>query len=151
MKRGKGIRQDGSVDRRIVAFIRKHHVLTLATVAGDRPWCANIFYSYMVDDNLFVFTTDLATRHGLEMERNPRVAASAVLETKAVGLIQGLQISGEASRPGGEELARARKAYLRRFPYAAAVKLELWTLRPTCLKLTDNLLGFGKKIIWGEP
>ena len=126
-------------------------MLTLATVGSDCPWCANIFYAYMADNNLFVFTTDPATRHGAEMERNPRVAASIVLETKVVGLVRGLQMSGVAARCADDDMSPARRAYLRRFPYAAAAQLELWTLRPTFMKLTDNRLGFGKKIIWEAP
>ena len=43
-----------------------------------------------------------------------------------------------------------RKVYLGQFPYAAAVKLELWTIRPDFMKLTDNRLGFGKKIVWED-
>jgi uncharacterized protein YhbP (UPF0306 family) len=71
-----------------------------------------------------------------------------VLETKTVGKIRGLQICGEAFAPDGELLAQARKRYLRRFPYAAVMEPELWILRPTLLKLTDNRLGFGHKILW---
>ena len=35
-----------------------------------------------------------------------------------------------------------------RFPYAAAMDLEMWAIAPDYLKLTDNRLGFGKKTIW---
>ena len=78
------------------------------------------------------------------MSDNPRVAAAIVLETRIVGKVQGLQVVGIAER-GDEE---AKRRYLRRFPYAAAAPLRLWMVRPTYLKLTDNTLGFGKKLIW---
>ena len=138
------------IDSRIAAFIRRHHVLTLATCRENTPWCANIFYAWMAAENLFVFTTDITTRHGEEMGRNPEVAASIVLETNIVGLVRGVQVCGMAARPEGAELEKVRRAYLRRFPYAAMADLELWTLRPTHIKLTDNRLGFGKKIEWHE-
>ena len=51
-------------------------------------------------------------------------------------------------RPCGKELATVKKAYMLRFPYAAAMDLEMWAIAPDYLKLTDNRLGFGKKMIW---
>ena len=41
-----------------------------------------------------------------------------------------------------------RRCYIKRFPYAAVAPLSLWMLRPKMMKLTDNTLGFGKKLIW---
>jgi uncharacterized protein YhbP (UPF0306 family) len=134
---------------KIGAFVRKHHVMTLATVGADgRPWVAHVFYAWLATENLFVFTTDTSTRHGAEMSADSRVAAGVALETRTVGRVQGLQIEGLVRRAGGEELESARAAYLRRFPYAVVAPLSLWVLEPTLLKLTDNTLGFGKKLIW---
>lgn len=131
---------------RITQFIRKHHVLTLATSSDDGLWCSNLFYAYLREENALVFTSDDHTRHVREMAVNPRVAASVVLETRTVGKVQGLQITGTVERDPGD--VEARTAYLRRFPYAAVAELRLWILRPDSMKLTDNTLGFGKKIAW---
>ena len=133
------------MDERFIKFIKKHHVLTLATVNGEgTPYVANCFYAYDAKRNLFVFTSDLTTRHGAEMSANGNVALSIVLETRIVGRIQGLQIVGKAEC-GDDE---ARKSYIKRFPYAAAADLNIWMVAPTLMKLTDNTLGFGKKLIW---
>ncbi len=133
------------MDERFIKFIKKHHVLTLATVNSEgMPYVANCFYAFDAKRNLFVFTSDLATRHGAEMAANSSVALSIVLETRIVGRVQGLQVTGRALR-GDDE---ARKCYIKRFPYAAAADLELWMVEPTMMKLTDNTLGFGKKLVW---
>lgn len=133
------------MDEQFIKFIKKHHVLTLATVNGEgMPYVANCFYAFDTKRNLFVFTSDLATRHGAEMAANSSVALSIVLETRIVGRVQGLQVTGRAER-GDDE---ARKCYIKRFPYAAAADLELWMVEPTMMKLTDNTLGFGKKLVW---
>lgn len=133
------------MDERFIKFIKKHHVLTLATVNGEgMPYVANCFYAFDTKRNLFIFTSDLATRHGAEMAANSSVALSIVLETRIVGRVQGLQVTGRALR-GDDE---ARKCYIKRFPYAAAADLELWMVEPTMMKLTDNTLGFGKKLVW---
>ena len=133
------------MDERFIKFIKKHHVLTLATVNSEgMPYVANCFYAFDTKRNLFVFTSDLATRHGAEMAANSSVALSIVLATRIVGRVQGLQVTGRALR-GDDE---ARKCYIKRFPYAAAADLELWMVEPTMMKLTDNTLGFGKKLVW---
>lgn len=133
-------------DPRIVRFLRRHHVLVLATAATGVPYCADLFYAYDQERNELVFTSDETTRHGREMLLCPAVAGSVVLETRVVGRVQGLQLCGCAER--GDE--RARKLYLQRFPYAALSPLTLWRLRPAFMKYTDNTLGFGTKLIWNQ-
>lgn len=133
------------MEESFIKFIRKHHLLTLATVNGEgMPYVANCFYAYDKERNLFIFTSDTTTRHGKEMEENANVALSIALETRVVGRIQGLQIVGKAQR--GDSKAQA--TYIKRFPYAAIAPLSLWAVAPTMMKLTDNTLGFGKKLIW---
>ena len=134
-------------DQRIVKFIKRHHVLTLATTneAGE-PYVANCFYAYDAKRNRIVFTSDETTRHGQEMASRGSVALSIVLETRIVGRVQGIQATGIAER--GDEEAHA--CYIKRFPYAAVAPLTLWMVRPTMFKLTDNTLGFGKKLIWHD-
>lgn len=138
----------GLPPEKIAGFIRKHHVLTLATTAGDQPWCSNIFYAYIGASNLFVFASESGTRHGAEATANPCVAGSIVVETRVVGRVQGLQLTGTTRPVSATDGDGPRKAYLRRFPYAAAMTLDLWIFDPVYMKFTDNTLGFGKKLVW---
>jgi len=136
------------IDSKIIRFFRKHHVLTIATTAGNEQWCANCFYVYLEEENALVFTTDSDTRHGKEFIKNPMVAGSVVLETIVIGKIRGIQFQGIVSEPEGELLSKARWAYLKRFPPAALMDTHLWIVKLTFIKMTDNRLGLGKKIIW---
>lgn len=139
--------KDNRPPEAITRFIARHHVLTLATSGPGGPWCSNLFYAYLKEENLFVFTSEEKTRHAGEMIASPSVAASIVLETRTVGKIEGMQLTGTIERvPEGEK--KYRSAYIHRFPYAAVADLRLWILRPRSMKLTDNTLGFGKKFIW---
>ena len=133
------------IDKRIEGFIAEHHVLTLATATPcGEPYCCNAFYAYDKASGAFIFTTDLSTHHGKMMAENERVAASILLETRTVGKVQGLQITGTI-KPAvdGDKMT-----YIKSFPYAAVADLHLWRLEADFLKLTDNTLGFGKKLIW---
>ena len=136
------------IDSRIIRFFRKHHVLTIATTVENEPWCANCFYVYLEKENSLVFTTNSDTRHGKEFVLNSLVAGSVVLETMVVGKIRGIQFQGIVTEPEGDLLSRAKSGYLKRFPVAALMDTHLWIVKLTCIKMTDNRLGFGKKIIW---
>ena len=135
------------VDKRIVDFIKRHHVLNLDTVSGSgKPYCAACFYAYDKERNRLIFTSDDSTRHAQEMLRNKSVACAITLETRIVGKVQGAQICGIAER--GDE--KDKMVYIKRFPYAAVAPLNIWAVEPTFIKLTDNTLGFGKKLIWNS-
>lgn len=138
------------VDSRIIKFFKRHHVLTIATSVGNEPWCANCFYAYLEEENVLVFTTDPETRHGKEFLDNSFVAGSVVLETMVIGRIRGIQFQGTVSEPAGELLSKAKWAYLKKFPPAALMNTHLWVVKLSLIKLTDNRLGFGKKLIWTQ-
>jgi uncharacterized protein len=138
------------VDVRVIKFFRKHHVLTIATTIENEPWCANCFYVYLEEENALVFTTDTDTRHGKEFIKNPLVAGSVVLETMVIGKLRGIQFQGIVSEPDGELLSKARWAYLKKFPPAALMDTHLCVIKLTLIKMTDNSLGFGKKLIWSK-
>lgn len=138
------------IDKKIIRFFRKHHVLTIATAVNNEPWCANCFYVYIEEENTLVFTTGTDTRHGKEFAKNPLVAGSVVLETMVIGKIRGIQFQGIVSEPEGEMISKAKWAYLKRFPPAALMDTHLWVVKLTLIKMTDNRLGFGKKLIWKQ-
>lgn len=135
-------------DKKIIEFLKKHHVLTLSTCVDGQPWCANCFYAFMEEEAAFVFTSGHETRHVREVIQNNKVAGAVVLETSIVNKIQGIQFSGRMEAPDGEMAEKTRKAYLKRFPFAVLMDTTLWILYADHLKMTDNRLGFGKKLIW---
>ena len=138
------------VDSKVIRFFRKHHVLTVATTVDNEAWCANCFYVYLEKQNALVFTSDYETRHGQEFLKNSLVAGSVVLETMIIGKIRGIQFQGIISEPEGDLLSKARTAYLKRFPVAALMDTRLWIVKLTYIKMTDNRMGFGRKLIWSE-
>ena len=140
------------IDERILRFINEHHVLTLAVANQNRPWCASCFYVYLPKRNLFVFTSDPETQHIRDVIQgnNYHVAGTIALETKITGKIRGIQFSGPMRELTGDELRSGKKSYYRKFPIARLSKLYLWGIEPGFIKMTDNRLGFGKKLIWQE-
>ena len=130
------------LEEAIVTFLKKHHLLTLATCNENVPYCASCFYAFDDKHATFIIATETKTRHAKEALYNSHVAGTVALETKIVGKIQGVQFSGEFQEANEQE----KKAYFKRFPYALAMQPTLWSIKITYLKFTDNTLGFGKKL-----
>ena len=135
-------------DERMVKFLRRHHVMTLATCRNNLPWCCQCFYVYVERLCGLTFTSEITTRHIAEATEQPFIAGSIVLETAVVGKLQGIQFEGEIVEADGELLKEIKTAYIKRFPVAMLMDTKLWFLKLTTMKMTDNRLGFGKKLYW---
>ena len=122
--------------------------MTLATCRENRPWCCQCFYVYIEHLHGLVFASDASTRHITEAIQQPYVAGSIVLETSVVGKLQGIQFEGQLIEADGELLKEIKIAYLKRFPFAMLMDAKLWFLQLNTMKMTDNRLGFGKKLYW---
>ncbi len=138
------------IPQRIIDFINEHHVLTICTANQSIPWCANCFYVWLDTIQAFVFTGDETTRHIIDSTAHSFIAGSIVLETRTVGKIRGLQFQAEITKAENELYKTCKKAYIAKYPYAVLSKTSLWIVKPKFLKMTDNRLGFGKKLYWGK-
>ena len=136
------------IDKRIINFITEHHVLTLATCTNNTPYCANCFYIYLEKENLLAFTSDKDTKHITDAIENSKIAGSIVLETGVIGKIQGVQFNGNIFEAKNEDLKTITKAYLKKFPVARLMDTTFWAVDINYIKMTHNILGFGKKLIW---
>ena len=130
----------------ITRYLQKQHVLSVC--GGDPVWCANCFYVFNEEKVAFWLMSEESTRHGSQFVSDPRVAGTINGQPKSVLLIKGVQYAGRIRLLEGEEKEQARKAYIKRFPIAATVSAPLWEIQPDELKMTDNALGFGKKLHW---
>ena len=128
-------------------FLQEHHVMSLSTCRGDELSSCNLFYAYDENLNSFVVASSDDTLHVEHIKTNNIIAGTVVLETKSVGKIQGVQFRGEFVTLEDKSL---KKLYFKHFPYALAMTPKLWQIKINYFKMTDNKLGFGKKIIWQE-
>ena len=132
---------------KIEDFIKEHHALTLATAVEDEISACSLFYAYDAKSRSFIVASAEDTLHIKHIRQNPKVAGNILLETDEVGKIQGLQFRGVFKRLKDTKL---KALYFKRFPYALALAPKLWSIKVDFFKLTDNRLGFGKKLLW-EP
>jgi len=133
--------------KKITAFIKKHHVMSLATCNGAEVSVCSLFYAYDEESFSFVVASSEDTLHVKHVLQNAKIAGNILLETQEVGKIEGVQFQGEMQELQDNSL---KKLYFKHFPYALAMMPKLWQIKVSYFKLTDNRLGFGKKIIY-EP
>ncbi|RXF71717.1 hypothetical protein [Arcticibacter tournemirensis] len=138
------------VDKRIVAFIQSQSVLTIATSANNMPYCATCFYAYSENANALVFKSSAETTHIAQGIENRHVAGSVLPDKLVTGKVKGIQFSGILDRVDAAHQDDLQKVYYKKYPFALAMGGELWVIKLSWIKFTDNTLGFGTKVIWGE-
>jgi uncharacterized protein YhbP (UPF0306 family) len=135
------------VQKECINFIKEHHILTICTCKESLSWCASCFYAYDEKNTLLIFSSDEKTKHANMMRENPNISGTIALETKEIGLIQGMQFSGMVSKAN----SNSKKLYFKTYPYAIALIPTLWQIEINYAKLTNNRLGFGKKLEFNSP
>ncbi len=132
----------------ICRYLKKNHVLTLCTGENETLWCASCFYLFEPEQMAFIIMSEATTRHGELALAYPHVAGTVAAQTKSVALIKGVQYRAQMQLLTGEETSKAKSLYTQRFPVAKLATAPLWRLRLDEVKMTDNTLGFGKKLYW---
>ncbi len=133
--------------KKIEIFLDEHHVLSLATVDNKELSVCSLFYAYARDKVSFIVASSDETQHIKNINKNPNIAGNILLETKSIGKIQGAQFRGEFLKLDDIKL---EKLYFKTFPQALLMRPKLWLIKINYFKMTDNRLGFGKKIIWQD-
>ncbi|RKQ39274.1 YhbP family protein [Enterobacter sp. R1(2018)] len=133
----------------ISRWLNKQHVLTYCVGGSEDLWCANAFYYYDPQRVAFYLLTDAHSRHGeLIGQRAARVAGTINGQQKTVALIRGVQFCGRIRMLEESEAESVRHLYCKRFPVARVMSAPAWEIQLEELKMTDNTLGFGKKLHW---
>ena len=139
----------------VLSYLRDHRVVTLATGADGDLWAAAVFY--VSDGFRLYFLSSPASRHSLNLAKNPRVAATIQEDYSDWLEIKGIQLEGVAGEISGEEEQLARKLYGEKFPLVgklaqapaaivkAMAKVRWYQVVPERLCFIDNAASFGRR------
>jgi hypothetical protein len=130
--------------KKINKFLQKHHVMSLASSLENELSVCSLFYAFDLHTCSFVVASNSGTNHIRHAIKNTNIAGNIVLETNNITKIQGVQFKGNFLPLQDKALKRL---YFKTFPYALAINPKLWQIQVDYFKMTDNKLGFGKKII----
>jgi uncharacterized protein len=145
----------GALYQRVTAYLRAHHVMTLATCGSEGLWAAAVFY---VDDGHHLFFLSSPTsRHCRNLASSPRVSATIQKDYVDWPEIKGVQLEGFATGIRGKEQQRARRLYGAKFPVIRGLarapvalakamdKVRWYKVVPERLYFIDNSAGFGHR------
>ncbi|SQC44941.1 yhbP [Klebsiella pneumoniae] len=94
----------------------------------------------------FYLLSEEHTRHGQMTGQRAKVAGTVNGQPKTVALIRGVQFKGEIRRLSGDEEARMRQRYVKRFPVARMLSAPVWEIRPGRNQIYRQHAGFREKI-----
>ncbi|MCO5105550.1 MAG: pyridoxamine 5'-phosphate oxidase family protein [Burkholderiaceae bacterium] len=143
------------LEERVLAYLREHRVMTLATRGDHGPWAAAVFY---VNDGFeLCFLSAPSTRHCTDIAAHARVAATIQEDYGDWAAIRGIQLEGVARELDGDDAERARRLYGEKFPIvgklaqapaeiaAAFAKIRWYRIVPDRLWFIDNSVRFGHR------
>ena len=137
---------------RALAYVARHHVMTLATQGPQGVWAAAVFYAH--DDFRFVFLSAGHTRHAQNIAAAPEVAATIQSDYDDWTAIKGIQLEGTVEQLEGARCSAALALYAARFNFVAQpvaaieralARVNWYELRPRRLYFVDNSQGFGHR------
>jgi len=132
-------------------FLSEQITVAVATTSPTgSPRVADVYFVSDDDLNLY-FYSDPASRHSRNIQRDPRVAATARIESMDWREIRGIQLEGvSAVIDDPEEHSRTWKLMCDKFPFYesftdAVANLKIYRITPTHIRWIDNSVSFGHK------
>ncbi|HEY0732981.1 MAG TPA: pyridoxamine 5'-phosphate oxidase family protein [Chitinophagaceae bacterium] len=136
------------MNERITEFIEDQTVATVACIDSEqKPYCFSCFYAFDKEKSLLYFKTSANTNHVQMLNNNKHVAGTIQPDKLNRLAIKGIQFTGTVIDTV-EQQSNASALYHKKYPFALAMPGEVWTIQLESIKMTDNTLAFGKKILW---
>jgi uncharacterized protein YhbP (UPF0306 family) len=127
----------------ILKFLSKNRLMSLATVAGNKPWAATAFFAYDKNCNILFYSRE-DTKHCRDIAKNQNVAVTFNQWNGTPNSIKGLQIVGRASKIpiSSSSFSSLYSIYRTRYPWAEKFKSDhtLYVIRPKEIYYIDQAL-----------
>jgi uncharacterized protein YhbP (UPF0306 family) len=133
----------------IIDFINDQTCSTVCCVdKEDDPYCFSCFYAFDPEEGSIYFKSSSDTLHAQALRENHFVAGTIQPDKLNSLMVKGIQFRGLAMSPEHPLARKGTSKYYLKFPLALAMPGEVWTIRLSHIKMTDNTLAWGKKIQW---
>ena len=139
------------MDENILCFIGENTNLTLCVTVNNQPHCANCFYAFCEENTTLVFKSDPQTLHIQLALKTPLLAGTILPDMLNIKALRGIQFKGyliSSEQITDVQTTSFQEIYYSKFPYAIHHHGVIWAIRLLEIKMTDNTLGFGKKLHW---
>jgi uncharacterized protein YhbP (UPF0306 family) len=146
---------DAALRARVLDYLARRSVMTLATGGPGGPWAAAVFFANQ--GFTLYFVSSPRSRHATDLARDARAAAAIHEDQPDWRSIRGVQLEGKAAGIEGDELVEAQRLYGAKFPLvaspatapapvaAALARVRWYRLVAERLFFVDNATGFGQR------
>jgi uncharacterized protein len=134
----------------IFSFLKEEKLLTICTSAGNIPHAAICYYVFDEQNMSLIFSSENKTTHIRNALINPNVSGTILSQKTRTGFAKGLQFSGTLAHHLESNNTNARSLYYKKFPIALTMKGDIWVIRLSKIKMTDNRAGYTRKLQWQE-
>lgn len=133
----------------LIHFLQKQTCATICcSDENGNPYCFSCYYSFNNADGLLYFKSSPASQHSILLQKNRNIAGTVLPDKISKLITRGVQFQGELLDQFHSITKDAFANYHLRHPLAIGFKGNVYVIQINQVKMTDNSLGFGKKIIW---
>lgn len=134
---------------KIIQFVSRQKVASICCVdEACNPYSFSSFFAFNEKEFLLYFKSSAETKHAKLLLKKPQVSGTILPDKLNPLLIKGIQFTGQVLNEVDPLCYDAAALYYLKFPFAMAIPGEVWTIQLLNIKMTDNSLGFGKKLLW---
>ena len=139
------------MDKRIIDFIGQQKTASVCCLdEKNLPYCFSVFFVFDEDKQRLYFKSSAASNHARFLLTNKRVAGTILPDKLNLLAIRGVQFTGFICNSDSAHFGAA--TYHKKIPLALAMPGDVWVIQMETMKMTDNTIGIGKKIVWNrEP
>lgn len=147
------------LERHVNAFLAERATMALATRDEHGVWVASVYFAG--DARRLFFLSSPSSRHGRNLDADPRVAVAINADEHDWQAIRGVQLDGRCEAVvDRRELLAAWRCYVARFRFVPALlrrareqpgslggllRARMYVVRPDHVYYLDNSLGFGER------
>ena len=136
---------------KIIRFIEKQTCASVCCVDEmGNPYCFSCFYSFNGEEGLLYFKSSTTSKHASVISKNPFIAGTILPDKLNRLQVKGIQFEGKVLPKDHLYAKQAPFLFHKQFPIALTMPGEIRTVLINHIKMTDNSMGFGKKISWSR-
>lgn len=134
------------MDSRISEFLKEQSIAVVSVISNEKPHSFSCFYAFDEASCSLLFKSSSGTMHVEALKKNRFVSGCINSPDISVTSLKGIQFAGECTIASIED--EGARAYYKKHLIAKLKPGELWQIKLTWLKFTNNSLGFGSKLEW---
>ncbi len=135
----------------IIHFLEQQNCASVCCIdEAGKPYCFSCFYAFSRIDGLIYFKSSANSHHANLLKKNSFIAGTVLPDKLNKLTIKGIQFEAIVLDTQHPLVKKRLNNYYKKHPAALAMPGDIWILQIEYIKMTDNTLGFGKKIIWNR-